>query len=613
MMEDVECAMNLAPEVRYPSSIYVTKSPHSSSSNNSASKPISIAHSLLNLPAFHPTRRAMARTHPEGWKQLPAAGARGRERSTLMQLADALPREWTIYHGLHWTRAEGLYTVFGEIAFVVVGPGGRALLIEQHAGFLDETPEGLVRPGKRRAEYLSHTLARSADTLRNRLRPVLDGADPLIDTLLYCPDYSVRQPGSAGLDPARIVDASRRDHFVDIVRSLTAAQSGDATTHADRLRTLHRFFADILELVPDVQSHIGQVDDLTTRLSGGLTEWARRIDMTPHRLRVTATAGSGKTQLALAAYTDALAAGRRPLYVCYNRPLADHFARIAPAGGEIATYHQLCDRRLREAGRKPQFGAPGAFRRMEADFAALVSAPTHAEKPFDELIIDEGQDFIEPWRNTLLTLLKPGGRAWWLEDPLQNLYDRPPVPLPGWVGLSADTNYRTPADILALLNTRLPLPTPIRAGSPVADSDPEILTWHDDASLLEATKRAITRALGLGFKREMIVLLTFRGREHSRFTPLDHLGPHRLRAFTGRYDLLGEPEHSHGELLIDSVYRFKGQSAPCIIFTEIDFETAPAGMDALTMRKLFVGATRATMKLIMVTSVRTAGHLTPLG
>lgn len=549
----------------------------------------------------------MARTHPEGWKQLPAAGARGRERATLALLADGLPPGWTIYHGLHWTRADGPHTIFGDISFAVAGPGGRVLLIEQHAGFLDETPEGLVRPGRRRAQHITHELARSADVLRSRLRPALDGAEAQLDTLLYCPDHSVRQPGSAGLDPARIVDAPRRDAFVATVRALTAPQDGDPPAGAARLQALHRFFADMLELVPDVQAHIGQADELTTRLSGGLTEWARRITMAPHRLRITATAGSGKTQLALAVYTDALAAGRRPLYVCYNRPLADHFARLAPAGGEIATYHQLCDRRMRDAGRPVRFGAPGAFRRLEEDFAALVADHPGGAWQFDELIIDEGQDFTEAWRDALLALLRPGGRAWWLEDPLQNLYGRPPVALPGWTGLNADTNYRTPADVLALLNTRLPLPAPIRAGSPVADSGPEVLPWHDGTSLMEATKRAITRALGLGFRREAIVLLTFRGREHSRFTPLEQLGPHRLRAFTGRYDLLGEPEHSQGELLIDSVYRFKGQSAPCIIFTEIDFEA----MDEAAMRKLFVGATRATMKLIMVASERTAPLLSP--
>ncbi len=552
----------------------------------------------------------MARTHPEGWRHLPTSGARARELATLALLADALPDDFAVYHGLHWTRAEGSEAVFGEIGFAVLGPGGRVLLVEQQSGFLDETAQGLMRPGSRRTRNLSLELARNADALRARLRPLLDGAEPALDILLFCPDYTVRQPGTAGLDPARIVDASKREQFVAIVRALTRIQDDDAPVDGARRQALHRFFADLLELVPDVQALAGRAEALTTRLSGGLAEWARRISMSPHRLRVTATAGSGKTQLALAAFTDALAAGRRPLYVCYNRPLADHFARIAPAGGEVATYHQLCDRRLRAAGRRPNFGAADAFRRMEADFAAIVADPVANADPawrFDELIVDEGQDFTEAWRDSLLALLQPPGRAWWLEDPLQNLYDRPPVALPGWVGLAADTNYRTPADVVALLNACLPLSAPIAPGSPVAESTPEVLAWHDTDSLMEATKRAITRAIGLGFRREMIALLTFRGREHSRLAGLDHLGPHRLRAFTGRYDLLGEPEHSSGELLIDSIYRFKGQAAPCVIFTEIDFET----MDELTMRKLFVGATRATMKLILVASERAAGHLAP--
>ena len=56
------------------------------------------------------------------------------------------------------------------------------------------------------------------------------------------------------------------------------------------------------------------------------------------------------------------------------------------------------------------------------------------------------------------------------------------------------------------------------------------------------------------------------------FAPLDRLGPHALRAFTGHYHLLGSPIHSEGDLFIDSVHSFKGQSALCIVLTEIDFE-----------------------------------------
>ena len=81
--------------------------------------------------------------------------------------------------------------------------------------------------------------------------------------------------------------------------------------------------------------------------------------------------------------------------------------------------------------------------------------------------------------------------------------------------------------------------------------------------------------------------------------------PHTLRAPTGRYDLLGNPVLSEGDVLIDSVLRFKGRAAPCVILTEVDFEQ----LDERAMRRLFVGATRATLKLLLVVSARSAGVL----
>jgi hypothetical protein len=50
------------------------------------------------------------------------------------------------------------------------------------------------------------------------------------------------------------------------------------------------------------------------------------------------------------------------------------------------------------------------------------------------------------------------------------------------------------------------------------------------------------------------------------------------------------------------VHRFKGRAVPCVVFTEIDFDT----LDDAAMRRLFVGATRATMKLTLVVSEQSA-------
>ena len=80
------------------------------------------------------------------------------------------------------------------------------------------------------------------------------------------------------------------------------------------------------------------------------------------------------------------------------------------------------------------------------------------------------------------------------------------------------------------------------------------------------------------------------------------LGNHQLKSFSGQYDLFGNPLFREGDLLAESVYRFKGQSAPAVIFTEIDF----AELDEKNFRKLFVGMTRARLKLVMVISERAA-------
>lgn len=539
----------------------------------------------------------MAHIHPEGWRELKASGAAQREIETLAVLAEGLDDRYAVYHGVHWTRiAEGNHALVGDIDFAVLGPTGKVLLIEQKSGLLAESPDGLVTRNARRGRSLQVQLAHTVSALAARLRDACEGEAVPLEALLYCPDYTVRSPGTAGLDPARIVDATRREHLVAIVRSILPV-SGEALPRRERI---HRFMADLLRLVPEVDAIAGQADALTTRLSGGLAEWARRIECTPFRLRVIGTAGSGKTQLAMAAFRDALAAGRRPLYVCYNRPLADHIALIAPPGGEVATYHQLADRVSRGLGQVPDFGQPDAFARLEALLDAHVPAVADC---FDEIIVDEGQDFQAGWADNLLRFLRPEGRAWWLEDPLQNLYGRPPAVLPGWVCLRSGTNYRSPQDILALLNPLLPVP--VVAGSPLAGPGVEILTYTGPDELAPITAHAVTRAVGLGFKRSQIAVITYRGREHSVLTPLTRLGPHALRAPTGRYDLLGNPVLSAGDVLIDSVLRFKGRAAPCVIFTEIDFEQ----LDERAVRRIFVGATRATLKLVLVVSARSASAL----
>lgn len=513
--------------------------------------------------------------------------------------------DYTVYHGVHWTRLHEGFSVFGEADFVIVSPSGRVMIVEQKTGFLRETPKGLVKVYMQTERNVAIALARTIEGLHRRFTAAFGAGTYFIEELLYCPDHVVRDAAIAGVNPARIVDATRKDSLIETIRT---ALPGDEPRLACASK-IHHFLADELALSPDASALVGQAGTLVTRLAGGLATWARRLEFSPFRLRVIGTAGSGKTQLAVQVMKDAVARGERPLYVCFNRPLADHIARVAPPQAKIANYHQLCDWIVRESGRAPDFQSNDVFDQLESAFAAT---PIDTGWQYDVLIVDEGQDFQQPWVPALERLLKPGGAWWWLEDPLQNLYMREPVALPGWTVLRESTNYRSPRDILGYLRNvvgaTVPLAGSLTAGGPFDGSDISLSTYDETQtpeSCIDATKRAITQALALGFRKQDIAVLSFRGREGSVLWPLDHLGPHRLRSFTGKYDLFGNPAYREGDVLLDSIYRFKGQSAPCVILSEVDFDA----FDERNARKLFVGATRATMKLIVVASQRAARHL----
>ncbi|MCS6766253.1 MAG: ATP-binding domain-containing protein [Candidatus Protistobacter heckmanni] len=558
----------------------------------------------------------MAQIYPSGWRELAVAGAAQREIETLSLLAQGLPANCTVYHGVHWTNVERRgpdggsgYSVYGEIDFVVIGPEGAVLLIEQKSGFLDETPEGLVKRYAGREKSVPAQMQRTLQVIRTKLARA--GLKPNLEYLLYCPDHLLKQPEHAGLDPTRIVDARTRDKLARTIGGLVhadrpAASSGERAGE-DAVRKLRKFFADELSLSPDPSAMLGQAEAMVTRVSGGLATWARRLEMQPLRLRVEGTAGSGKTQLALALIRDALDAGQRPLYVCFNRPLADHIQRLvgedmAAGGGRIATFHMLGDAFAREQGIALDYGDAQVWKKMET---VLAEHPLPPAWVHDVLIVDEGQDFSEPWRDALLRLLKPEGKAVWLEDPMQNLYDKAPVALPGWPVLRAPSNYRSPRQVVGLLADLGA--TGIEAASPFLSAEITVFEYDpaQTESLFEATKQAITHCLAGGFARKDIALISYRGRENSEVLPLEKLGPHTLHAFTGGYDLFGNPLYREGELLAETVYRFKGQSAPAVVLTEIDFEA----LDERALRKLFVGMTRSRLKLALVTSSRAANLL----
>jgi len=83
-----------------------------------------------------------------------------------------------------------------------------------------------------------------------------------------------------------------------------------------------------------------------------------------------------------------------------------------------------------------------------------------------------------------------------------------------------------------------------------------------------------------------------RGQKSSPLSGCDRLGPFTVRRFAG-YDDDGNQTMTDGQLLFDTVRRFKGLQAPAVILCDVD----PDPGRPEDLRMLYCGMTRATVRL----------------
>jgi superfamily I DNA and RNA helicase len=96
------------------------------------------------------------------------------------------------------------------------------------------------------------------------------------------------------------------------------------------------------------------------------------------------------------------------------------------------------------------------------------------------------------------------------------------------------------------------------------------------------------------------VVLSWQGLDRTVITRTEQIAGKSTRRFTGRYSESGEAIYTEGELRVETVHRFKGQAADCIVLTGVDFDEWSS--DA--KRRLFVAMTRARIRLTIVASGR---------
>jgi superfamily I DNA and RNA helicase len=320
-------------------------------------------------------------------------------------------------------------------------------------------------------------------------------------------------------------------------------------------------------------------------------------------IRVIGTAGSGKTQLALRLLRHAAGLGKKAAYICFNRALADHMSRVAPVRTPVETFHEFALRVVRRSGQAVDFSLPTPFDTIANQCIELLA---QSDPDLDLLVLDEMQDLQPEWVQTLLSRLKDDGKAVLLEDPEQQLYkDREAFDIPEAVTITSHENFRTPRALVNLINMMRLTDVEVDALSPYEGETPDPIVYESTERIGPCTIKAVERCLKRGFNLDNVAIVSMRGRQRSVLQGLDRLGPWSLNHFTGQFDEGSTPIWKDGQLLIDSVRRFKGQAAPAVVLTECDMTE----LDAINRKLLFVGLTRARVHLEWVMSTNTANIL----
>jgi hypothetical protein len=532
---------------------------------------------------------AMARLYPSLPPHSAMSAGDYAELDLLQTLERGLSGAYTLFHSVDWSRGAGTQEQHGEIDIVVLNQTADVLLIEVKAGNVEFQNGGIFKTYGAHTKNVSAQVGLQYGALRSRLQDA--GLAVHVSHLLVLPDMQV-QSSTVQWPAERIVDSTGIDNIVSTISALL----GPGQNSGKQVERVHAFFENRFQVVPDVSAQAGHLQQSATRLSAGLATWVPRIQVPSGVIRVNGTAGSGKTQLALRLLRDAQDAGQKAAYVCFNHPLAAHMARVAPVKVSVETFHECALRTVRGTGLVVDFSQPAAFDTMARQCAEVLAK---SDPNLDLIVLDEVQDMQPEWVQAMLSRLKPSGQAILLEDPDQQLYsDRESFDIPDAVTVTSHENFRTPRALVKLINLLHLTTAEVEARSSFEGEMPDPIVYESSDRIAPRTIQAVERCLRRGFSLENVAVVSLCGRQRSVLQSLDRLGPWAVNRFTGRFDEGGTALWTGGELLIESVRRFKGQAALAVVLTECDMDQ----LDAINRRLLFVGLTRARVHLEWVVS-----------
>jgi hypothetical protein len=527
------------------------------------------------------------------------------EREVRRLLTEQLPRDWIVVCNVAWAlqNDNGLVRD-GQCDFVVLVPGLGMTILEVKGSrsvrvgedgiwYRQETnrrtgkvgtESPIDEPPPEQACRNMHTLSKVVCDHLSRQR--FPGA---FAYLVAYPNGQVEGPSTL-YDLSTVVSSRDMPHLMRRIKGALEArihpQAGNEfdANIAGRVAAIlsNASFRVAPRDVPlDANDDAVDIDDLTRQQFAAL-----RGAFELPRVAIVGPAGAGKTLLALWKLDALLEEGKRALYVCFNKALAEHLRRTNPEMSDAITSVDRLFYQLAEIHDGHKFDER-FFTEELPSLVQDVASELPLSSKYEAIIVDEGQDFGELRLLALLELLTPSGQWLFFADWGQNVYQAAiQEPLGAEVTFRLYHNCRNSQLVNAATNGCCELAVSHMPGVPLGAVPLVKKGWGGTAAA-----SAWATAHELSPEGGSIFLSPFR-LENSCLNLARRA--HGLEV-TEDIALIGKP----GFVYFSTIRSFKGLEGKNVVLLHAE---VPGKIPALSADDLYVACTRATGRLAIMTS-----------
>ena len=540
------------------------------------------------------------------------------ERDVARALVEQLPRHVTVYHSYPWLRPErndrtGKTTLKeGEADFLILWPELGLLVLEVKGGDIGYDSDSrrwyrrLDNGSKRDIKDPFEQANKNMHVIVDSIGKKVYGGGRVEFAFGYAavfPDCIYDGSPPPGAQPAIVLSAGDLVRMKDrISKALRQWSRRDPPREIPKqeLQGVKRAILPRFNILPVLFRTIEEQEEKLFRLT---EDQIRLLEFLGdnERVAIEGVAGSGKTLMAKAQAQRFAEQGKRTLFLCYNKALAEWLRDALPeeCGDLVHVYHfhKLCSDLCRQAAisfRPPQEDA-GGFWTHEAP-ELLWNAIESLQVRYDAVVVDEGQDFHADWWDPIELIDENGenGYLYVFYDPAQNLYNDEGVSIPS-LGkpYPLPTNCRNTRAIADTCGAIIDRPIETRQGTPPG-IETEIVQIEDDRDTIrylnDWVKGWIKRE---GLRASQIAILSPSKKSKSSLSDRGHFAGISLT------ENLDDWRDGRG-ILFSTIRSFKGLESDIVVMIDV---VEPGSIGTFLRSDLYVGCSRAKHVLKILTEI----------